>query len=60
MKLAVKKERKLKVEYASFWYEVADFSNEFGVQWVHIYDEPPSKHIDRVKLASTTGIKFVS
>lgn len=53
-------QRGLYVMYAKGWYEVADFSNEFGVQWVHIYDEPPSRHIDRVKLSSTEGIKFES
>jgi hypothetical protein len=57
---AMKEQRHLFVEYAGFYYRVADFSNEFGVQWVHIYDEPPSLHIDRVKFSSTTGIKFSS
>jgi hypothetical protein len=57
---AMKEQRHLFVEYAGFYYRVADFSNEFGVQWVHIYDEPPSLHIDRVKFSSTTGIKLIS
>lgn len=51
---------KVWVLYAGFWYEVAGTSDEWNITWIHIYDEPPSKHIDRVKLSSTNGIKISS
>lgn len=48
----------IQVLYAESWYELADISYEFGVTWMHIYDEPPSRHIDRVKWASITNIRI--
>lgn len=40
------------VEYAGGKYEVADVEDLFGCFFVLIYDEPPSRHIDKVKLSS--------
>ena len=51
---------KVWVLYAGFWYEVDYFSREFSVQWVHIYDEPPSLHSDCIKLSSIEGITISS
>jgi hypothetical protein len=51
-------EKTIEVRYAESWYELADISHEFGVTWMHIYDEPPSRHVDRVKWASITNIRI--
>lgn len=40
------------VKYAGAAYEVVDVTNELGCQFVRIYDEPPSKHVDMIKLSS--------
>lgn len=40
------------VEYAGGKYEVMDVVDLFGCLFVAIYDEPPSKHVDMVKLSS--------
>jgi len=38
--------------FASGEYVVAGVSKQFGVTWIDIYDEPPSKHVDRLKADS--------
>jgi len=40
------------VRYANGDYEVVGLVDLFGCLFVQIYDEPPSKHIDMVKLSS--------
>lgn len=40
------------VRYAGGAYEVADVVDHFGCLFVRIYDEPPSRHIDEIKLSS--------
>jgi predicted DNA-binding protein YlxM (UPF0122 family) len=54
---ALVNEKTIEVMYAESWYELAGISYEFGVTWMHIYDEPPGRHIDRVKWASITNIR---
>lgn len=48
------------VRYAGSPYEVVDVVDLFGCMFVEIYDEPPSKHIDKVKLSSVELIEKVN
>lgn len=38
--------------YASGQYECIEVFEQFGCFFVKIYDEPPSKHVDILKLSS--------
>ena len=38
------------VYYAGSFYKVAELTDRLGVPFVGIYDEPPSEHIDYIKL----------
>jgi len=44
--------RKTYIEFAKSKYQVAGAFTEFGVDWIEIYDEPPTLHIDRIKAES--------
>ena len=45
------------IRFAGGKYRVASVFGEFGADWIEIYDEPPSLHIDRLKASSCDFIE---